>query len=73
MQNKNQFVRRHPRTGLPLIKQFDEGFWAFRKGVRDSDNPYRSNSMYAKEWLRGWNKSYFDNLARIEVTKKNGV
>lgn len=42
-------------------QQYDEGFEAFKRGVFGI-GPYPNNTMKQKEWLRGWNTAYFENL-----------
>lgn len=41
---------------------------AYLRGVQDfhkgsMDNPYRKHTYYWKEWTRGFNEAYFENLA----------
>lgn len=60
----------------PLLKEFDEGYWAFTRGIQTSPdgrtidhtvNKYHANpnSMSYREWERGFNKRYFENLAGL--------
>lgn len=48
----------------PLSIQFGQGQFAFKKGWLV--NQYNPETMQGKEWQRGFNKAYFDNLAQIK-------
>jgi hypothetical protein len=52
----------------PLRIQFESGYYAFSKGWLD--NRYHPDSMAGKEWLRGFNQAYFDNLVRMQYSKQ---
>lgn len=57
------------RNGLtkydaPLRIQYDKGYRAF---LNNTACPYDSNTMQAREWQRGYNQAYFDNLAKISA------
>jgi hypothetical protein len=52
----------------PLTFQFKEGYYAFARGWLR--NQYNEDSVKGKEWQRGWNKAYFDNL---EEVKRKGL
>jgi|TARA_R100000008_G_C3577299_1_gene166080 hypothetical protein len=58
-------------------KFFIEGQAAFYKSRRYGRfthhvcNPYTHNTFRGKEWLRGFNKSYFKNLKRIKNNEHN--
>jgi hypothetical protein len=43
-----------------LSIQFNQGKYAFNKGWLG--NPYESNKAQGKEWQRGFNAAYFENL-----------
>ena len=47
----------------PLKKIVEEGRVGFRENLI---NPYSYNTSRYKEWERGFNKSYFFNLKRVE-------
>ena len=59
----------HRRFGLskyeaPLRIQFEKGVQSFKRGrVR---SPFNLNSMQYREWLRGFNSAYFDNLKKVK-------
>jgi hypothetical protein len=44
----------------PLHIQFDKGKYAFKKGWLG--NPYDPDTVQGKEWQRGFNTAYFENL-----------
>lgn len=46
----------------PLSIQFDKGKFAFKKGWLG--NPYKPDTVQGKEWQRGFNAAYFENLER---------
>lgn len=48
--------------GIQMI--FNDGYDAFWRG--HLLNPYRAGTMKHKEWLRGQNAAYFDNLKYLE-------
>lgn len=48
----------------PLTFQFKEGHFAFSKGwIR---NQYDNESVKGKEWQRGWDRAYFENLDTVK-------
>lgn len=51
----------------PKFRQFKEGLDAFRSGV--TANPYPSDTMFHREWLRGWERGYFENKG-IDLPKQ---
>ena len=50
---------RHP----PLYIQHDIVYRAFKRGR--IINPYKVGSSFYKEWDRGFNKAYFENLEKL--------
>ncbi len=48
----------------PLSIQYDKGRYAFIKGW--IMNPYDIDDVKGKEWQRGFNAAYFDNLDKRE-------
>ena len=48
----------------PLKIQFTKGMSDFKRGK--TTNPYHSNSMQSREWLRGFNTSYYQRLERVK-------
>ena len=55
-----QYIKKE-RTA-PLSIQFDKGKFAFKKGWLG--NPYKPDTIQGKEWQRGFNAAYFENLGR---------
>lgn len=47
-----------------MVSKFNEGNEAFRKGKLD--NPYKKDTHWNREWLRGFNNAYFKNLERVQ-------
>lgn len=45
-----------------LRVQFEKGYYAFGRGWLS--NSYDPDSLAGKEWQRGFDAAYFDNLAR---------
>ena len=48
----------------PLKIQFTKGMSDFKRGK--TTNPYHSNSMQSREWLRGLNTSFYQRLERVK-------
>ena len=55
------YKERHP----PLYVQHDKGYRAFKRGR--IINHYKKESSFYKEWERGFNKAYFENLGKLNV------
>jgi hypothetical protein len=58
----------------PLRVQFQMGYSAFKSGHKLS-SPFSIHTMQHREWERGFNKAYYDQLKRIkeyERTKGRG-
>jgi hypothetical protein len=47
----------------PLRIQFEQGYKAFRHGWLV--NQYEPSSVAGKEWQRGFDRGYFDNIERL--------
>lgn len=43
---------------------FEMGYKAFFKGTFDS--PYKEGTVLLKEWIRGFDRGYFDNLKALK-------
>jgi len=51
--------------GTPIVEAIKLGAQAFKDGV--SDVAPRALNIYArKEWVRGWNKSYFEQQEKAK-------
>ena len=66
-------MNQRKRNGLgkydaPLKIQFQWGYNAFKRG-RHSGN-LNINTMQYREWLRGYNKAYFENLDKVKNHEK---
>lgn len=44
---------------------FEMGMKAFR--VNNQDSPYKQGTVLFKEWQRGYDRAYFDNLAKLKA------
>ena len=49
----------------PLKIQVEKGYRAFHTGK--IINPYLSSTSFYKEWERGFNKAYFENLEKLNA------
>jgi hypothetical protein len=60
--------RIHPNRDqhCPLIRYVEEGHAAFRRGTLTSRYPL--TSMPHKEWQRGWDIAYHENLFALAQT-----
>ena len=57
------------KNDAPLKIQFKKGYHAFQRGAKYT-NPYRHNSMQYREWERGYNKAYFENLRKVKYEEQ---
>ena len=57
------------RTEMKSQKALEKGRKAFRAG--NFNNPYGVKSYLRKEWERGFNEAYFENLEKVK-RKENG-
>mgnify|MGYP004463804547 CR=1 FL=1 len=56
---------------VPLRIQVEKGQRAFHKGKLI--NPYKANTSFCKEWERGFNKAYFENLEKLSSRKRKRI
>ena len=61
-------MKQKPERDAPLRIQHDQGYYAFSRGWLG--NQYNPDSNAGKEWQRGFNKAYFDNLAKLSNGNK---
>ena len=47
----------------PLKVQFQQGYYAFKRGGQT--NPFHLDTMLFREWERGYNKAYDENLTKV--------
>lgn len=57
-------TQQKPDRFPPLKIQYGQGYYAFSRGWLS--NQYDANTVAGKEWQRGWDRAYFDNLSRIK-------
>jgi hypothetical protein len=62
MQDRNKNSQHKKERTAPLSIQFNQGKYAFVKGWLG--NPYENDKAQGKEWQRGFNAAYFENLAK---------
>jgi len=59
-----------------LAKNFEDGHRAFNMVERRNgrfhqvSNPLRRNTTSYREWQRGWEAAYFENLEKLNGTRK---
>lgn len=63
-------IRTRDQRGLgkydaPLRVQQIMGYNSFKRGQQT--NPYPTNTMQHREWNRGYNKAYYDNLDWVKT------
>jgi hypothetical protein len=63
-QEKRNWQHKKERTA-PLSIQFNQGKYAFTKGWLG--NPNNPDTAQGKEWQRGFNTAYFDNLEKFKL------
>lgn len=56
--------RKRQAKKRPLEVAFDMGQSAFYRGIFDS--PYKTTSFLHKEWKRGFDSGYFQNLEKLQ-------
>ena len=76
MQQKKKRNPNLSKYDAPLRIQFERGLNAFKgrqyvRTVKDNkvimtENPYNSNTMQAREWLRGYNSAYAKQLEKVK-------
>ena len=57
-------TQQKPDRFPPLKIQYGQGHYTFSRGWLS--NQYDANTIAGKEWQRGWDRTYFDNLSRIK-------
>ena len=56
---------------VPLRIQVEKGQRAFHRGKLA--NPYKPNTSFYKEWERGFNKAYFENLEKLSGRQRKRI
>ena len=64
MIKKSRASRGLGKYDAPLKVQYTMGFDGFR--YNRLVNPFHKDTMQFREWNRGFNKAYFDNLKRVK-------
>jgi hypothetical protein len=59
-------VERYP----PLSVQFKQGTVSFYTG-KEHYPPYKKDTVQFKEWQRGYNHAYYDNLKRVHAREQS--
>jgi hypothetical protein len=66
-----------PVVNEKLLENFNEGYEAFsrvallkKKFFHQWANPLRKGTTGYREWERGWNTAYFENLEKLNGTRK---
>ena len=62
---KSRAERGLGKYDAPLKVQYQMGYAAFKNGYTQS-SPFNSDTMRHREWERGFNKAYFDQLKRVK-------
>ena len=60
----NREKRNLGKYDAPLVIQFKKGVDDFHRGRLS--NPFHQNTMQYREWIRGFNKAYFDRLKKVK-------
>ena len=60
---KSRAERGLGKYDAPLFIQYKKGINSF---YRNEESPYKANTMQHREWIRGWNVAYFDNVKRVK-------
>jgi hypothetical protein len=64
MIKKSRASRGLGKYDAPLKVQYTMGFDGFR--YNRLVNPFHNDTMQFREWNRGFDKAYFDNLKRVQ-------
>ncbi len=71
---------KQPVVNEKLLKNFEDGYEAFSRVVLRGNffhqvaNPInKKDATGYREWQRGWNTAYFDNLMNRPLEKLNGL
>lgn len=62
-----------------MAKAYEKGYTVFRRGIMDRlaryknlvSNPFKSKTSSHREWERGFNAAYFEQLKRVKLNEKN--
>ena len=54
----------------PLKFQYEQGYSDFKRGRVNS--PFHKDTMQYREWNRGFNTAYFENLKKVKEREARG-
>ena len=60
---KSRQARGLGKYDAPLFIQYKKGITSF---YRNETSPYKTNTMQHREWSRGWNVAYAENLKKVK-------
>jgi|TARA_B100000424_G_C22701242_1_gene382424 hypothetical protein len=63
-QKKTRKERGLGKYDAPLKFQFEQGYGDFKRGR--VGNPFHKDTMQHREWNRGFNKAYFEQLKKVK-------
>ena len=67
-----------PVVNEQLLEHFNQGYAAFSRVVKRKKfyhqwaNPLKKGTTGHKEWQRGWNAAYFENLEKLNGLRNRG-
>ena len=64
MINKSRAQRGLGKYDAPLRVQHQMGYDSFKHGTLE--NPFSDTTMQYREWHRGFNRAFYDNLKRVK-------
>jgi hypothetical protein len=71
-------MKKQPDNDNPTQRFVDEGYKAFSKVEQRNGkyhqvaNKLKNNTTPHREWQRGWNTAYFDNLEKLNGPRTRG-
>ena len=60
----NRNARGLGKYDAPLKVQYQQGYYAFKRGGQI--NPFHTDTMQFREWNRGYDKAYYENLTKVK-------
>jgi len=73
MNNTKRLTRKERGLGkydAPLRMQYEKGYSDFKKGRLM--NPFHEDTMQFREWNRGFNVAYFEQLKKVKEYEARG-
>lgn len=73
MNNTKRLTRKERGLGkydAPLRMQYEKGYSDFKKGKLM--NPFHEDTMQFREWNRGFNVAYFEQLKKVKEYEARG-